>query len=54
MESDDALQMLGIGILLTKFTATENVMLSMEIAAICDERYELKRLQGEGKRKGSG
>ena len=30
--------------LITKYTALENVILSMDVAAMCDERYELVKL----------
>ena len=31
--------------LITKFTAVENVMLSIDVAGMCDETYEIKRIK---------
>lgn len=35
--------------LLTKYTAMENVILSMDVAALCDERYELVKISNQRK-----
>ena len=37
--------------LITKYTALENVVLSMDVAAMCDTQYELTKISGKRKNK---